>query len=147
MSCRASGLMWQSSGNSTRLLPGEPALPQPRLCVSWASQPSSHTSSRQPSTNQHTKLIICLILSDLNNTVPQTISSNINMLPLNLYSVPTRYKLERICNAIASQFVIIYYKLIRSCSANAFQFVIQIMMSKIYPRTVSVNILILLVDP
>ena len=34
------------------------------------------------------------------------------------------YKLERICNTIASQFVIIYYNLERNCSANAFQFVI-----------------------
>ena len=34
------------------------------------------------------------------------------------------YKLERICNAIASQFVINYYKLERKCIANACQFVI-----------------------
>ena len=34
------------------------------------------------------------------------------------------YKLERICNAIASQFVIKYYKLERICTAAASQFVI-----------------------
>ena len=34
------------------------------------------------------------------------------------------YKLERICNAIASQFVINYYKLERICTAAASQFVI-----------------------
>ena len=34
------------------------------------------------------------------------------------------YKLERLCNAIASQFVINYYKLERICTAAASQFVI-----------------------
>ena len=34
------------------------------------------------------------------------------------------YKLERICNAIASQFVINYYKMGRNCITYAFQFVI-----------------------
>ena len=34
------------------------------------------------------------------------------------------YKLERICNTIASQFVINYYKLERICTAAASQFVI-----------------------
>ena len=49
--------------------------------------------------------------------------------------VINHYKLERICTAAASQFVINYYKLARICNAFAFQFVIKYYISDDTQRT------------